>query len=364
MSLRQPDMPISRPESQRNGGMDILRMLAIVAVVQCHAVGHLAPSDPLRQISGLGGKGVDLFFALSGWLLGRQLLRELAATGRIDARRFWARRWLRTLPAYFAMLAFTYAWQSLRTGRSPDWTFLYFGQTYLSDMPYFGISWSLCVEEHFYLLIPLALVLLNWSWGAAALSLLLLLPQAFRLADWFGNEYQSHVRFDQCGTGVLLAWVESRRPRAWGWLCRNAGPVAIAGSAAALWNLFTRTQPGRGYDDLPMLAWSAVAVSWILWVNASEFGKVGLRFRASRFLADRAYSLYLTHVEAIVIVRRLDTSGGLPLAATLVLTWALALAFAEILYRCVEKPAMQARDRFSLTRPVESADRVRGPGPR
>src|SRR5215471_10027057 len=114
----------------RYPGLDFLRALAIVLVVDCHAVTVLR-SQPEYRVLQLGGKGVDLFFVLSGWLLGRQLMRELRDTNTIDLRRFWYRRWLRTLPAYYAVLAFTFAWQvGARHNTDLCWSFLCFGQTY------------------------------------------------------------------------------------------------------------------------------------------------------------------------------------------------------------------------------------------
>ena len=157
----------------RNGSMDILRSLAIITVVNCHA-GTAFATDPIRSIFGLGGRGVDLFFVLSGWLLGHQLLTELREKGTIEIKRFWLRRWVRTLPAYYAVLLPTYLQQMYKYHElSFNPSFLVFGQTYWSTMPYFGISWSLCVEEHFYLLIAPLLMLLRRGWGAIALLVLL-----------------------------------------------------------------------------------------------------------------------------------------------------------------------------------------------
>src|SRR5262245_7175385 len=132
--------------ARRNGSLDLLRSLAIILVVNCHCVGAHGDAAALHVLQ-LGGKAVDLFFVLSGWLLGYQLLSEFRDTGTIDVRRFWLRRWLRTLPAYYAVLLLTFLWQiAARHNYELCWSYLLFGQTYLTDMPYFGVSWSLCVE--------------------------------------------------------------------------------------------------------------------------------------------------------------------------------------------------------------------------
>src|SRR5579883_1610736 len=136
--------------SHRNGSLDVLRALAIVMVVGCHLATGFAPGSPVAVALGNGGRGVDLFFVLSGWLLGRQLFAEAAATGTVDVRRFWLRRWLRTLPAYYAVLAAQIAVLAVRgKGSLIDWRYLIFLQNYIPDPPYFAVSWSLCVEEYF-----------------------------------------------------------------------------------------------------------------------------------------------------------------------------------------------------------------------
>ncbi|MFM8271001.1 MAG: acyltransferase family protein, partial [Gemmata sp.] len=197
----------------RYPGLDLLRAAAVVAVVSCHAVTSFGSPPEYRAVQ-LGGKGVDLFFVLSGWLLGRQLLRELCDTGTIDLRRFWYRRWLRTLPAYFAVLALTYTWHLARGGRDVRPAYLFFGQTYLTDLPYFGISWSLCVEEHFYLAVaPLLLLLWRGRAALALLPLLLVLPAACRAAGWYVHDpgVETHTRYDTCAVGVLLSAIEAAR---------------------------------------------------------------------------------------------------------------------------------------------------------
>src|SRR6516165_1345813 len=78
---------------RRNPALDVLRSLAIIMVVNCHVAGTFAPApdQSYSKVLQLGGIGVELFFVLSGWLLGRQLCLELADTGTIDVWRFWLR---------------------------------------------------------------------------------------------------------------------------------------------------------------------------------------------------------------------------------------------------------------------------------
>src|SRR5579862_944601 len=88
-------------------GLDILRAFAILAVLQSHAYFLIATHVDEHLYDALGIDGVTLFFVLSGFLIGRILLKKLRGTpfARQDLTDFWLRRWMRTLPAYYAVLA-------------------------------------------------------------------------------------------------------------------------------------------------------------------------------------------------------------------------------------------------------------------
>ncbi len=90
-----------------------------------------------------------------------------------------------------------------------DGWYAVFGQTYaFKDLPFFGVSWSLCVEEHFYLLIAPLLLLMGQRrvWVLASLALLIAIPIGVRRIDPSVNTFQTHARIDQCAIGVFLAY--------------------------------------------------------------------------------------------------------------------------------------------------------------
>ena len=343
----------------RYPGLDLLRAVAIVAVVNCHTASAFG-SPPEYHVVQLGGKGVDLFFVLSGWLLGRQLMRELRDTGIIELRRFWYRRWMRTLPAYFAVLALTYAWQLAKGNRDLRLSYLFFGQTYLTDLPYFGVSWSLCVEEHFYLAVA-PLLLLFWRWRAAValLPVLLALPMVCRSAGWYFHDagIETHARYDPCAVGVLIAAVEVARPQLWAILRRLAPFLAVVGLAAAGRDVVCRLNQQWGLGDQGTLAWALMCGSWVLLAGARPNWAVG-RLPGVRYVAERSYAVYLLHPDALALVRRIE---GLPFGVFLVLTWVFSLVLAEFLYRLVERPGMRLRERFGASRSREPAAAVARP---
>ena len=220
MSERSPRLP----------ALDALRALAIAWVVIRHllSAGLLPWKLTLATLLWVGNAGVDLFFVLSGFLIGRIVYRELESTGSLNVTQFWRRRWLRTLPAYFASLAFirlsdlvlddTFEWDRL-------WTYLVFLQTYASRLTRFNWSWSLCVEEHFYLLLPLLVLALSRGVKrfSAATTLRCLAAAAvlfsvcYRLSLYLGAPHSAeawaesylttHCRLDGLGIGLALATV-------------------------------------------------------------------------------------------------------------------------------------------------------------
>src|SRR5436189_3771333 len=154
---------------ERQPGLDLLRALAIVIVVIYHAgiMGFPLPG----RVHRFGWIGVDLFFVLSGYLIGGQLLAPLARNQPITLGRFFARRALRILPAYLVVLSIYVClplWREYPEMSSP-WKFLASVQNIgLHGGTAFSHAWSLAVEDQFYLLLPLVLLFLN-RWRRAAI---------------------------------------------------------------------------------------------------------------------------------------------------------------------------------------------------
>src|SRR6202011_3182434 len=153
----------------RQPGLDLLRALAVIVVVIYHAgiMGFPLPG----RVHRFGWIGVDLFFFLSGYLIGGQLLAPLASGRTIHLGRFFARRALRILPAYLVVLAiyvFLPSWREYPE-MSPWWKFIISAQNIgLHGGTAFSHAWSLAIEDQFYLLLPLALLFVS-RWPRAGL---------------------------------------------------------------------------------------------------------------------------------------------------------------------------------------------------
>ena len=152
-------MEKTRLGSRRNFGLDIVRSTAILLVLASHSLFFLFPfyGRQLVEVFGVfGSYGVEIFFVLSGFLIGQLVIKEvLSPPGLRGLGHFWVRRWFRTLPPYYLVLAIR-----TLTGHPFHWRFLVFLQNFdakvLSSFP---VSWSLSIEEWFYLLTPLLLLL-------------------------------------------------------------------------------------------------------------------------------------------------------------------------------------------------------------
>ncbi|QEL21022.1 acyltransferase family protein [Limnoglobus roseus] len=337
-------------EVARNHSLDILRGVAILMVLATHLANSFARGTPLADALSVGGRGVDLFFVLSGWLLGSQLFREANLTGTVAVRHFWARRWLRTMPAYYAVLFATFA-QFVVQGKSDrfDWRYLLFLQNYLPERPFLGVTWSLCVEEHFYLLIaPAVWIGYRFRRAVAVLAVVVLALIVAHVAGFYTHrsDYhitETHVIFEQCGLGVLLAWLAVNRPRTWLALCRTSLQLAVLGLVLIGVAAVNRTVWAWWLPDWGTGGWAVIFGSWIVLANSSPFWRDRVRSRLLAFVASRAYSLYLVHIEAITLAKKLP----LPAEVQAVAAFVLAFAMAEVLYRFVERPFNRLRERWT-----------------
>lgn len=152
-------------EKHRVFGLDLLRSTAIFLVVISHITYLLFPETEhfiLSSIRAFGAVGVDLFFVLSGFLIGGILLVNIQAgkTKFSDLLLFWKRRWLRTIPNYFVVLLLNFVLLGFLNIQFPNKTELYFVflQNLTSSHPdFFTEAWSLSVEEYAYLFLPFIL---------------------------------------------------------------------------------------------------------------------------------------------------------------------------------------------------------------
>ena len=373
----EPPASSSSRGAPRLPGLDLLRATAIGWVLIYHAsLWDLAPQT--NPLVGFGWMGVDLFFVLSGFLIAGQLLRPFARGQRPSYARFLTRRALRTLPAYLVVVAIYFlvpAWREW-PDIQPPWTFLTFTQN-LSPAPFaphsFSHAWSLCVEEQFYLVFPLALglIALRPKPGTVIGAFVAVLVFGLLIRGWFWLHDIASPKFDIFGSpdgpymrliyyptwtrldgllmGIAAAVIQAFRPAVWvritarpNWLL-GAGLIGIVASTL----LFGDQIAGfwAAVFGFPLLSFSVVLVVMAATQRTGLIGRYP--FPGAAPLAAGAYSLYLSHKAVFHAVQLI--SDRLP-AAIQGAAFGLALAFALLvgaaLYWAVERPFLKLRDRL------------------
>ena len=354
---------------ERQPGLDLLRALAIVVVVIYHVgiFGFALPYDLHR----FGWIGVDLFFVLSGYLIGGQLLASFARGQSIRFRRFYIRRALRILPAYFAILAVYFLCPSLREFPeiSPFWKFLLSVQNIgLRGGTAFSHAWSLAVEDQFYLLLPLLLLFVRYQPKAGVVIPCAVFLGGLALRAWLASlhpgatggvsfrgfqlwiYYPTWTRLDPLVFGVVLAAMEKYRPAWWDRLMAHAFWLWLPGIAAIAYGLYL------GENDLtvatcvwqfPFIAFGMAAL--LVCAVSPRLPFRHLAVPGAAFLASIAYSVYLSHKLVIHFVTQLCSSHNIPLTSLLgiLLVQILIYLVGAILFLSVERPFLQLRHRIA-----------------
>jgi peptidoglycan/LPS O-acetylase OafA/YrhL len=380
-----PD-PMSSPRSARLHGLDTLRALAVTLVVLHHYTLFVSNDDhTFGWIGQVGWAGVDLFFALSGYLIGNQIFAAMGTSAGLSLKSFYARRLLRTLPNYLVVLAIYFLWPAVGEDAplAPLWRYLSFTQNLgLTPGTAFSHSWSLAVEEQFYLVLP-ALALLGaglglrirsaWIFiGCVILAGMLLRFQlwsthvdAHKYGIYFYYKliyYASLCRLDELVAGVALALLRNRHPALWTRLTAHGNRALAAGLVlvcAAFW-LFLDNHYGVAATvfGYPLLG---LGFGLLILAALSQRSQLAnLRVPGAGHLAVWSYAIYLTHrgVGEIAAGPLQDLGYGPQTPLAIVSLLALSVFVGWVLYRLVETPFMALRERYvpsNLARPAFSS---------
>lgn len=367
---------MSLTEPRRVDGLDTLRALAIALVFMYHYMVFVSRESTFGWASDVGWVGVDLFFVLSGYLIGHQLFSGIAKGGALSLKDFYARRALRTWPAFWVVLAAYFVFPSALGGKTPPplWTFLTFTQNFgLQPGTAFSHAWSLCVEEQFYLVLPLA-VLIALRVGSrraqawVALAALMAIGIAARAVLWssYGREaggaimgyhpniyYATLCRFDEFLPGVAVALLRNAHPRLWQRLLAHGQAVLLVGVAAVTVMLVAVSQAyyidGYGYGFfMTVFGYSLIALAFAILVVAALSPTSLLhrvRIPGAHRLALWSYSIYLTHKAVAHLLHGLGERVGVSGALLVGVITLASLLVGALLYRIVEAPFIALRDR-------------------
>jgi len=350
----------------RLNGLDHLRAFAIAYVFLFHYPNLVPHPGWMVPLGRFGWSGVDLFFVLSGYLIGGQLMAAQAAGRKIAVGDFYIKRFFRIVPVYLVVLALYFGVPLFRESDAltPLWKFLTFTQNFLYEVPgggTFSHAWSLCVEEHFYVVLPALLILLaafdlrrHAVWialavlmggiGIRAFSWLVLFKGNGNWVEWI--YYPTYNRLDGLLVGVFVAGVQQFSPERW--LKWTARPGLVLATGVALLVLAMFVGSARASFTGSVFGFPLVSLAYgfivVAAVSPGAFLDVA-RSRVTRFVATISYSFYLVHKGVIHLTHLalaglgFEVDGVLGLVASLLLATLAAWA----LYRLVERPAMAIR---------------------
>jgi peptidoglycan/LPS O-acetylase OafA/YrhL len=363
-------------QPKRSIELDFIRGLAIIAVMGYHF--HSFPTGsaliaaieyPLKSF---GHEGVNLFFTLSGFLVGGLLLKQYAQEGRIDATRFIVRRIFKIWPAYYVLILF-----HVIVGRHPLDTFLVQNLTHLQN--YFGSSiaqtWSLAVEEHFYLFLPLLLIVFGrWQTrantilavlGSICVAVLIARCVAVHNGQLDETFFYTQYRIDSLLFGVMLAALYWMKPAAYRAIADRKWLLIAMVVGLVLWLVFgTRNvalDQSIGYT-IQAIGFCALIV---LTVEYSASVRETKLYRFIGWIGVYSYGIYLWHSLALApgdMLIRKATALHLPAipawAAIMAAQFAIAIVVGYVTTRAVEFPFLKIRDALFPAKRKASVEEV------
>lgn len=359
-------------------GLDHLRALAIILVFFFHYY-IVSGGQPewLPNVASFGWTGVDLFFVLSGFLISSQLFNQIKQGQYISFKRFFLKRFFRIIPAFLVTIGLYFCFPFFREKESlpPLWKFLTFTQNLglnIKDFGTFSHCWSLCVEEHFYLFLPIILIALQklklFSKSYWLLIGLFIAGFAFRIYSfnslylpklndengwlyWYKYiYYPTYNRLDGLLSGVVLAGI---------YVFKSTFFVKISkyGNQFILLSLSVLTSAYFFCEDQQTFVASIFGFPLI----ALGFGFMVLgaisptsflfkwKSKTTEFIATLSYAIYLTHKGVIhtthLVLKDFEINNNIMLVICIL----TCIGFAYFLHFTIEKPFMNLRKLFIKT---------------
>jgi peptidoglycan/LPS O-acetylase OafA/YrhL len=353
--------------------LDGLRGLALLMILAFHL--HLLPG---------GSLGVDIFFVLSGFLITALLLQEWQQRGAISLPAFYLRRGLRLLPAFLALLLvltfFSFWAQSADEARArrselivaacyvANWPTLH--QT---PMPFLGHTWSLSVEEQFYLLWPLLLCFMLWRQYSrrqvllmvcagilASLSLRIVLYDQIRGAGaakssivmrlYMGSDTRADALLVGCLVALLASWnLLPRSPRFLSWFGLASLISVVSLCYLSVYRCLDHSQYYHGLFTAVAFMVGTIIVR--LLSGPSKLGSLLLESSPLVSIGRLSYGIYLYHMPIISWLGDEGLGWGHPGKTLLVI--GLTAAAAVFSYYCIERPCLRLKDRLGRRITVE-----------
>lgn len=350
----------------RNFGLDLSRCLGIIMVLFAHSKAYFNPIF-YKPLEAIGILGVELFFTLSGFLIGSIIIRELFETGDFYfLKRFYIRRFLRTLPLYFSILFFLFIFN-----KTFHWEYLLFLQNFTNSLFFFPETWSLSVEEWFYLLIPILFLLVSkvnnskLAFISTCLVIIILEPILRFIQVIISNPHfvigvrmQPFLRIDSLMFGVLFAGIKYYYSEIYYHIRKNQLTLLFFSIIGLIWSafyfvvnfsngLFDNTIFPRTIFLSLVPLFSIIFVISLESINFKSFlSKNNYFVKIITFISLTSYSTYLIHYGILKNLIKLKE-----FFPNYILLWILSIfsiyLISWILYKYLELPIIHFRNKIT-----------------
>ncbi|MGJ8593889.1 MAG: acyltransferase family protein [Aquaticitalea sp.] len=365
--------------SKRIFGLDLMRAVAIMMVVCSHIL-WITPNangyiPDILSISGV--MGVEIFFALSGFLIGRILYRIYLSDGFNFNKvfYFWIRRWFRTLPNYYLALSINLIIAIYLGNQLPEnvWRYFFFIHNFSTEMPWlFPESWSLSIEEFAYILGPLLLYVTLFiktkiQKSKLFLGITLLIITAFLISKLVYNQTETirdmrHwnvnvkgiviYRIDAIYYGVLAAYISIVKPKSWRLIRLPAFFTGIF-TLLALNILIPRSQIFIGTHPQFWNVWyfiiKSVGICLTLPLLSSLKTAPTAILKPITYISVLSYAMYVLHYSIVMQLMKYsmptEDFAGLDIAVFITVYFLLTLILSYVLYNLYEKPMTDLREK-------------------
>ena len=317
-----------------------------------------------------------MFFVLSWYLIGHQLLKEIKNTNTISFKQFYIKRFFRIIPAYVAVLILYYSLPNLREGSGlpPLWKFLTFTQNFglnAQSQNSFSHAWSLCIEEQFYLLLPVTIFTIFYfnlqKKTVYLIAALIILGFIFRVYNWnehvqpfieSGNKkqmvfgfiekiyYPSYNRMDGLTIGVGIAAIFSFKPKLKDFLTKYGNIVLIVGLGLFIFAYIVCIDFISYKTAIYGFPLFSIAYGLIV-IAAISPSSVLYKFKSKTtfVIATLSYGIYLSHKQLFHLTKIGIEKAGID-NIEIWMFWiciGVALVGGFILHLIIEKPFLELR---------------------
>jgi peptidoglycan/LPS O-acetylase OafA/YrhL len=348
--------PRKEQMKNRNFGLDVVRMFAILPVLAGHYMTFAVKGTPTIFYI-LADLGVEIFFALSGFLIGGIILRdfERGFSWRV-AQNFYVRRWMRTLPLYYVFFVVSTFVTVGGLTLDQNWSakclaYLVFLQNLAWPMvDWFQESWSLAIEEWFYLIFPVffaGLIGLRARTRILVIALTLIaVPLALRIHAYHPtNDFDLYVRrvvvlrLDAIAYGILAVWaVRTYDLRRW---ANAIGAAGLIGAVLTVMFMQGTIYPGDFFSrTYTMSMASASFAAIVLWASFQDWRGI----KVVSWVSTRSYALYLCNGTVMKTMLHHGWFAKPPIVSFLIFSTG-CLLIAEAAHRAIELPFMRRRPR-------------------